>query len=81
MKKFQEISKKNLQIGSYIYFDILWHNCVQKSFTSVACPGTHTGQFFFIEALNLSKITPRLNSGHMYSSGFEYIMHIKIKQI
>ncbi len=34
-----------------IYFDIFMHNSVQKSFTSTAYPGTHTGFFgkYFIK--------------------------------
>ncbi len=39
LRKFQ----KKFHILVYIYFDILMHNCVQRSFTSAACPSTHTG--------------------------------------
>ncbi len=28
-----------------MYFDILMHNCVRRSFTSPACPSTYTGFF------------------------------------
>ncbi len=33
--------KKKFCILVHIYFDILMHNYVQRSFTSAACPGTH----------------------------------------
>ncbi len=57
LKKFKEISKKIHKLV-HIYFDILMHNCVQRSFTSAACPGTHTGFFlqgeFFLAIYGLS---------------------------
>ncbi len=52
LKKFKEISKKLLYTG-HIYFYILMHNCVQRSFISATCPGTHTGFLFY--RLNLNK--------------------------
>ncbi len=44
LKKFQ----KKFHILVPIYFDILMHDCVQRSFTSAMCPGTHTSFFILI---------------------------------
>ncbi len=41
-RKFQKI----FHILLRIYFDILTHNCVQRSFTFTTCPGTHIGFLF-----------------------------------
>ncbi len=41
LRKFQ----KKFHILVHIYFDILMHNCVQRSFISAACPGTHNDYF------------------------------------
>ncbi len=35
--------KQKFHILVHLYFDIYMHNYVQRSFTSLACPGTHTG--------------------------------------
>ncbi len=49
LRKFQ----KTIHILVHIYFDILMHNCVQRSFTSTACPDIHTIFFLFFHDLFL----------------------------